>query len=60
MDFEMLIRGAKSGDFGSFDTLFEMYRPLILKESVVDDAFDEDLYQELCITLLRCIKGFEL
>lgn len=40
--------------------LLLMYRPLFLKESIVDGVFDEDLYQELCIVFLRCIRRFHL
>lgn len=36
------------------------YKPLILKESVVNGILDEDLYQELCITLLQCVSKFDI
>ncbi len=60
MRFMDLLLQAKAGDEKAFDELLIMYRPLLLKESIVDGVFDEDLYQELCIVFLRCIKRFRL
>ncbi len=60
MRFKDLLLQAKAGDEKAFDELLIMYRPLLLKESIVDGVFDEDLYQELCIVFLRCIKRFRL
>ena len=60
MRFKDLLLQAKAGDEKAFDELLIMYRPLLLKESIVDGIFDEDLYQELCIVFLRCIKRFRL
>jgi hypothetical protein len=58
--FKDLLLQAKAGDEKAFGELLIMYRPLLLKESIVDGMFDEDLYQELCIVFLRCIKRFRL
>ena len=33
---------------------------LLLKEAIIDNVFDEDLYQELCVTLLDCIRKFRI
>lgn len=60
MRFKNLLLQAKAGDEKAFAELLAMYRPLLLKESIVDGVFDEDLYQELCIVFLRCIKRFRL
>ena len=38
--------------------IFEMYRPLLIKNALVDGIFDEDLYQELTAELLKCIRYF--
>ena len=35
-----------------------MYRPLLMKESIICGVFDEDLFQEQCIVLSRCIMLF--
>ncbi|MDR0861476.1 MAG: helix-turn-helix domain-containing protein [Oscillospiraceae bacterium] len=55
MNFTTLLLRAKSGDEAAVEEIAAMYKPLLVKESVVDGAFDEDLYQELCLTLVNCI-----
>ena len=44
--YEVLLR-AKCGDHAAAEKLFAMYRPLLVKESILLETFDEDLYQEL-------------
>ena len=58
MNFKDLLLQAKDGSESAVIELLELYKPLLLKESLHDGRFDEDLYQELCITLIRCIKLF--
>ena len=60
MDFKELITRAKDDDTQAQEELPELYRGLLAKYAVVDGTFDEDLYQELCITLLRCIREFNI
>ena len=60
MRFRDLLLQAQAGNENAFGELLSMYRPLLLKEAIVDGVFDEDLYQELCIVFLRCIKRFRL
>lgn len=60
MDFKSLLLSAKSGNSTAFENLFLMYRPLLLKESVVEGKFDEDLFQELCIVFVRCVYNFRV
>ena len=60
MDFKELITRAKDDDTQAQEELLELYRGLLAKYAVVDGTFDEDLYQELCITLLRCIREFNI
>lgn len=60
MNFKQLMERAKDGDPAAVTELLQMYRPLLLKESIVDGVLDEDLYQELCLTLLRCIEKFRI
>lgn len=59
MNFKSLIKNAKDGDEASFEEILKMYRPLIMKESIINGLFDEDLYQEQCIVLDKCIKQFK-
>ena len=51
---------AKSGSKEAEAHILKLYKPLLLKESIQDGIFDEDLYQELCITLIKCIRKFQL
>lgn len=60
MRFKELLIAAKSGNQPAMEDLLLMYRPLLLKESIVNGIFDEDLYQELCIVFLRCVKQFNI
>ena len=45
MIFEQLLFQAKEGDLESITDILNMYRPLLLKYSVIDGRLDEDLYQ---------------
>ena len=56
---EMLVK-AKNGDLKSKEELLNMYRPLLCKEALVDDIFDEDLFQELCLVFLTCVSRFNI
>lgn len=60
MNFKDRMLGAKENAPGAAAEILSMYKPLLLKESIVDGVFDEDLYQELCLTLLGCIKKFRV
>lgn len=60
MSFKDLLLQAKQGDEASVNLLLEMYRPLLIKGAILNGHFDEDLYQEQCITLLRCIDVFAI
>lgn len=60
MNFKELLYMAKANEEDAIAQLLEMYRPLLIKGSVINGFFDEDLYQEQCITLLRCIKQFRV
>lgn len=60
MKFQELLLRAKAGNQDAIHTILEMYKPLLLKESIVLDVFDEDMYQELRITVVHCIEKFNL
>lgn len=60
MNFRDVLAKAKANNEEAIAQLLEMYRPLLIKGSVINGIFDEDLYQEQCITLLRCIKQFRV
>ncbi len=60
MGFTELLLLAKNSDNDAIGLLFEMYRPLLAKESHIEQLFDEDLYQILNKTFLICIKTIEI
>lgn len=60
MDFEKLLEQAKAGDEKAQEEIFRMYRPLLIKNAMEQNVFEEDLYQELSATLLSCIRKFRI
>jgi hypothetical protein len=58
MNIKDLLILAKLGDSGAMETLLETYRPLMLKASIIDGEFDEDLFQELQIVFMHCVRVF--
>lgn len=60
MNFRDLLLLAKASHPQAMEALLSMYRPLLMKEAVVNGTFDEDLFQELCIVFLRCIRAFQM
>ena len=60
MNFRELLIRAKAGDKAALSQIIDMYKPLLIKESRLNGRFDEDLFQEVCITLLRCVEMFKL
>ena len=60
MNFKELLLRAQVGDQRAQEKLLSLYQPLLMKESVVNGLFDEDVYQELCVTLLTCIRRFQI
>ena len=60
MNFEKLLEQAKSGDKDAQEEIFRMYRPLLIKNAMEQNRFEEDLYPELSATLLNCIQKFRI
>ena len=58
MRFEELLICAKLGDEYAKRQLLDMYRPMLVKASLISKRLDEDLYQDLCLTLMKCIEQF--
>ena len=59
MEFEEILFRAKMSDKQAIEQIVEMYRPLLIKNALVNGIFDEDLYQELTLELLKCIRYFK-
>lgn len=60
MEFEELLFRAKMNDKQAIEQITEIYQPLIIKNSLVNGVFDENLYQELMVELLKCIRTFQV
>lgn len=60
MNFEEMLERAKNGEETALTEMLELYRPLLMKGSIINDSFDEDLYQEQCIVLLKSIRQFRV
>lgn len=60
MNFKELLLSAKKGREVAIVSILEMYKPLLIKNAIINGRFDEDLYQELCVTLLSCIHSFQM
>ena len=59
MNFKELLEDARTSNI-SVEKIIEMYQPMLAKASILDGVFDEDLYQENIIVLLRCIRSFQI
>ena len=60
MNFEELLTQAQLGNETALEEILTRYRPVLVKESICNGFFDEDLCQELCITLVNCIRNFRI
>ena len=60
MNFEELMTHAQNNDDNAITEITTMYNPLLVKESIVNGVFDEDLYQELWLILLGCIRKIKI
>ena len=60
MSFKETLLRAKGMDSTAMSTIISMYTPLLIKEAIVQNMFDEDLYQELQATLLNCIQKIKI
>ena len=58
MEFEEILFRAQQGDKKAVERILEMFRPMLIRNALVKGIFDEDLYQELVIEVLRCIRYF--
>lgn len=60
MNFDELLRLARSGNRQGAGALLKMYRPLLGRAAIVNGQYDEDLYQELCVIFLKCVRLFRI
>lgn len=60
MNIKDLLILAKLGDSSAMETLLDTYRPLMLKNAIIDGEFDEDLFQELQMVFMHCVRVFRI
>lgn len=60
MSFEILLRKAQKNEQDALEQLLMMYQPLLMKEAIANGVLNEDLYQELCIVFVRCVRQFQI
>ena len=61
MNFKDILLRAQNGNMGAIADIVEMqYKPLLLRGSILNGVFDENLHQELCETVLKCIRSFTI
>lgn len=60
MDFENLLLSSKAGNQCALEQLFFKFRPYLVKKSVLNGTFEEELFQMQSETFLRCVKGFRV
>lgn len=58
MEFEEILFRAKQGDEMAIKQVLEMFQPMLVRNALVNGWLDEDLYQELVIEVLKCIRHF--
>lgn len=60
MKFQEILFQAKQGNDFAKQQIFELYQPMLIRNSLVNGRFDEDLYQELFLETLKCIQYFRV
>lgn len=60
MSFRDILLRAKLGDETAKVMILEQYKPMLIKGSIINGQFDEDLYQEQCMVLVKCIELFQV
>lgn len=56
MNFKELLHRARHGDAKAVEQIVEMYKPMLLREAIIDGVFCEDLFQEFLLVLYTCIR----
>lgn len=59
-EFEIVLRKAIAGDSKALEQLLELYEPMIYKYSCVKGVFNEDIHQQLLLTIALNIHKFPL
>ena len=60
MSFRECILKGKQGDRNALEAIYVQFRYLLRKLAKYKGRFDEDLYQDFCEILIRCVYTFPL
>ena len=60
MSFCDLFVRVRVGEEVAMEELLNMYKPMLVKYAIINGLFDENLYQELCITLVKCMRMYKV
>jgi len=60
VEFEELLFKAQQEEKIAMGKILAIYRPMLIRNSLIDGYFDEDLYQELVLETLKCIQYFKV
>ena len=60
MSFCDILISAKYGEETAMEELLNMYKPMLVKYAIINGVFDEDLYQELCIIVVKCVRLYRI
>lgn len=59
MEFEEILFRAKQGEQTALKQILDMYHLMLVRNALINGRFDEDLYQELVLEILKCIQYFK-
>lgn len=59
-EFRNLLINAKAGSRDDFEQLLIIYKDMLRKQSFINGKFDEDLHQELLLSLYQAIQTFQI
>lgn len=60
MRFRETLCKAQQGEVIAIQQILEIFRPMLIRNALVNGRFDEDLYQELSLETLKCIHSFRI
>lgn len=59
-EFQELFEVAQKGDREALEKVAKMFKPLLLKHSIINGEMNEDCFQELNIELINCLKKLKI
>ncbi len=59
MNFSELMRRAKTGDNEALTALYKMYLPLLIKNSLIEGEYSDELFESQLIVFWKCVREFD-